>query len=92
MTDGKLRVKSDTITRTIVLFVALINQVIVLFGGDALPFDDNQIYSACSTILTVGASLRCWWKNNSFTTSALKADLKLNMHKRDLAAQRARRD
>lgn len=90
MTSGKLRVKRDTIARTVVLFVALANQIFVIFGGDALPFDDSQVYEAVSCILTVGASLRCWYKNQSFSQPALRADLKLNMYRRDLASQKER--
>lgn len=90
MTSGKLRVKRDTIARTVVLFIALMNQIFVIFGGDALPFDDTQIYEAVSCVLTVCASLRCWYKNQSFSQPALKADLKLTMYRRDLAFQRER--
>ena len=73
---GRPRPSRGTMARTIVLFVALINQVIILLGGDALPFDDTQVYEAASTLLTVGAAVAAWWKNNSFTQKAILNDLK----------------
>lgn len=71
----------ETIIRTIFLFVALANQVVVLFGGNALPFADDQIYEAISTAVTVAISLACWWKNQSFTEAAIEADFFLDMLK-----------
>ncbi len=65
-------VKSDTIMRTIVLFVALINQLLTAFKVNHLPIDDDQI----ATIITLCASLWAWWKNNSFTPAAINADEK----------------
>ena len=82
---GRPKPSRGTIVRTIVLFVALINQVIILLGGDALPFDDTHVYEFVSTLLTTGAALAAWWKNNSFTERAILNDLKLAMRRRDKA-------
>ena len=64
----------DTIIRTVVLAVALINQVLTVFGKNPLPFSDEAIYEALSLAATAGASLWAWWKNNSFTSQAVEAD------------------
>lgn len=85
MSNEKLKPSRATITRTAVLFIALINQVIVIYGGEALPFTDSQIYEAVSTVLTVYAALASWWHNNSFSSPALQADLKLEAYKHDKA-------
>lgn len=69
-----MRIKSDTIARTIVLVLALINQVLAILGKEALPFTNDEVYQLVSLIATVGASAIAWWKNNSFTKSAIKAD------------------
>ena len=37
-----MNVKKSTIIRSIVLAVALINQVVTLFGANPLPFSDEQ--------------------------------------------------
>ena len=41
------------IVRVAALIVVLINQVLVGFGFDPLPFSDDQIYEALSTVATV---------------------------------------
>lgn len=90
MSKVKLNPSRGTIARTVVLFAALANQVFVLLGGDALPFDDTQIYEAVSCVLTVGAALLSWWKNQSFTQAAILADCHLKMRRRDIASRKER--
>lgn len=67
-------VKTETIIRTIVLAVALINQGLTLFGYCPLPFESAEVEAGVSLVLTTFASLWAWWKNNSFTEKAIKAD------------------
>lgn len=67
-------VKTETIIRTVVLAVALINQILTIFGVNILPITDDQIATVISTAATIGASVWAWWKNNSFTKNAIEAD------------------
>ena len=67
-------VSKETIARTVVLIVALVNQFLTIFGWNPLPFGDDAVYEGASMLLTVGASLWAWWKNNSFTKAAIAAD------------------
>ena len=67
-------VKSDTIARTVVLALALINQVLAIVGKDALPFTEDNVYQICTLIATLITSGIAWWKNNSFTQAAIEAD------------------
>lgn len=60
--------------RTIVLIVALINQGLNMAGLDVLPFAEEQVADAVTTLFTVVASIWAWWKNNSFTSKAQEAD------------------
>ena len=69
-----MRVKKETIIRTIVLAVALINQVLVSTGKSPLPYADDELAELLSSLFSVGASIWAWWKNNSFTQNALCAD------------------
>ena len=53
-------VKSDTIARTFVLALALINQVLAIVGKDALPFTEDSVYQICTliaTLITSGISI-----------------------------------
>lgn len=67
-------VKTETIVRTVVLVVALINQCLTAAGKSIIPVSDEQVAEIVSLIITIGASLWAWWKNNSFTKNAIKAD------------------
>lgn len=67
-------VKLDTIIRTVVLIVALINQGLTMSGHSLLPISDEQISDIITLSFTIGASLWAWWKNNSFTKKAIEAD------------------
>lgn len=67
-------VSKETIARTIILAVALINQILVVLGINPLPFAEEELYNIISTIATAAAALWTWWKNNSFSPEAIQAD------------------
>lgn len=66
--------KKGTIVRTAVLTFALVNQILTIAGVNPLPFTNEEFEAGFSMMLTVGASLWSWWKNNSFTKNAIEAD------------------
>ena len=66
--------KKDTIIRTIVLGIALLNQIFAMFGVSQLDIDDDVIYQLVTAIATIGSAVWAWWKNNSFTEAAQEAD------------------
>lgn len=76
-------VKTETIVRTVILIVALINQALTVAGKSLLPITDDQITEVITLAITIGASLWAWWKNNSFTQPAIKADEILKDLKRE---------
>lgn len=75
--ETTMKVKPDTIARTIVLVLALVNQILAILGKGTLVIAENDIYQVCTLICTIGAAVWSWWKNNSFTKAALVADEKL---------------
>ena len=73
-------VSSGTITRTIILLLALVNQILAYFGISPLQIADEDIGTVVTILFTAGASVAAWWKNNSFTKTAIQADeLKRNL-------------
>ena len=64
----------ETIIRTVILIVALLNQVLVITGHSIFPVDEQQITELISVAFTVVTALVAWWKNNSFTAEAIEAD------------------
>ena len=69
-----MKVKTETIIRTIVLILALINQALAIMGKQAIPVTEDEVYQLVTLLITIGAALWSWWKNNSFTLPAIKAD------------------
>jgi SPP1 family holin len=69
-----MKATKSTIARTVVLIVALINQVLTMSGYNPLPWSETEVYEGITLILTVASSLYAWWKNNSFTKAAITAD------------------
>lgn len=69
-----MKVTSGTIARTVVLALALINQLLTAFGYNMIDISTETINTLISTIFTVVTALIAFWKNNSFTQAALEAD------------------
>ena len=67
-------ISKSTIARSVALIVVLINQGLVLFGKEMLPFTEDEVYQGVSMVLTVVMAIMAWWKNNSFTNVAIEAD------------------
>ena len=74
-------VTTETIIRTIILVIALVNQVLTSLGKNPLPFSDDLIYEAVTLVVTIVASVWAWWKNNSFTKEAIEADAEMKAKK-----------
>lgn len=62
-----------TITRTVLIIIALVNQGLVITGKNPLPFEDGQIAQVISFGFTTVTALIAWWKNNNFTQEAKEA-------------------
>ena len=69
-----MKITAETIARTIVLVIALLNQIFAIFGRDQIPIAEDNIYQLVSILFTIGAAVWSWWKNNSVTKNAVKAD------------------
>lgn len=78
-----MNVKTDTIARTIVLILALLNQVLAVAGKGTLDIAENDIYQLVSLGATVVTAIWAWWKNNSFTKPAIAADYYMKKLKGD---------
>jgi SPP1 family holin len=60
-------VDRGTLIRSFVLFVALINQTLVIFGKSPLPLDSELVEQFVAITFTVVSSLIAWFKNNYIT-------------------------
>ena len=72
--NNKMNITSGTIARTIILVLALLNQLLTATGHSVINISDESVNTLISTGFTIVTAVIAWWKNNSFTQSALKAD------------------
>ena len=72
--NNKMNITSGTIARTIILVLALLNQILTATGHSVINISDESINTLISTGFTIVTAIVAWWKNNSFSQSALKAD------------------
>jgi len=56
-----------TVIRTLVLFVALINQFLVSFGLYEIPGTAEEQTAFVSTVFTIIMAIIAWFKNNYIT-------------------------
>lgn len=68
------KIKKETFIRTIIAAVTMINYILTASGKNPLPWSETELYEILSASIAVAAEIWVWWKNNSFTKPALKAD------------------
>lgn len=66
--------RKETLIRTVILILALVNQFLMLKGYSILPIEETEVNELISVAWTVVSALVAWWKNNSFTPEAIEAD------------------
>lgn len=64
------RIDSGTISRFLVLLLALVNQGLTMFGHPVLNIDDTTITQLVSLAWTAGSAIWCYWKDNDVTAKA----------------------
>lgn len=69
-----MNISAGTIARTIILGLALTNQVLTATGHNVIDISDDTVNTLISTGFTVVTAVVAWWKNNSFTSAAIEAD------------------
>lgn len=69
-----MKIKTETLIRTVVTFFVLVNSILVILGRDKLPWSEDEMYTGISAAAAAVTTLWSWWKNNSVTKNAIKAD------------------
>ena len=67
-------IKKSTIVRTVALLLVLINLVLKACGVNLIPIDEGKIYTVVELLIELAVIVVAFWKNNSFTPKAIKAD------------------
>ena len=69
-----MKVTKSTIIRTIMLVLVIVNIVLERCGIDVIPTDEYTITMIVETLIELAIIVVAWWKNNSYTQNAIKAD------------------
>lgn len=69
-----MRITKSTLVRLVLVFVVAINFILEKCGVDIIPADENTVLMFVETVLEIGVIAVGFWKNNSFTENAIKAD------------------
>lgn len=69
-----MKVSKSTIVRTILVVLAILNFALEKFGIDIIPTNEVAIAMFVETAVEIAALAVGFWKNNSFTQAAIKAD------------------
>lgn len=69
-----MKITKGTIVRTILFVVAITNFVLERVGVDLIPVDESMVLMFVETAIEIAFLAVGFWKNNSFTDKAIKAD------------------
>ena len=69
-----MRITKSTLVRLVLVLVVAINFFLEKCGVDIIPADENTVLMFVETALEIGVIAVGFWKNNSFTENAIKAD------------------
>lgn len=69
-----MKITKGTIIRTILLLIAIINIGLQHFGIDVIKVDESEVASLLEYIVQIAIIAVGFWKNNSYTDKAIKAD------------------
>lgn len=83
-----MNISKETLIRTILTFIALLNIILTMFGKNPLPWSEDEIYVGISAVASFLTTAWSWWKNNSFTKAAIKADEYLNEIKKSQESEK----
>ena len=69
-----MKISKSTIVRTILVFLVIINFVLERMGIDVIPADEYTVLMFVETGIEIAVIVVGFWKNNSFSKKAIKAD------------------
>lgn len=78
-----MKISKGTIIRTILMILVIVNIILERNGIDVIPADESTITMFVETLIEIAVLGVSFWKNNSFSKNAIKADEFLKKLKED---------
>lgn len=69
-----MKISKGTIVRTLALALVLLNMLLKALGKPIIDIDEGSILYWVEYIIEIAVILVTFWKNNSFSPAAIKAD------------------
>ena len=69
-----MKISKGTIVRTIMIVLVIVNMILKRLGFDVLNIEEGTVSAFVETVLEIAVIAVSFWKNNSFSENALKAD------------------
>jgi len=69
-----MKISKGTIVRTIMIVLVIVNMVLGRMGYDIINVDENEILELVETLIEIAVIVVGFWKNNSYTEKAIRAD------------------
>lgn len=69
-----MKISKGTIVRTIMVVIVIVNMILKHFGIDVINVSESEILSLIEAVIEIATIIVAFWKNNSFTENAIKAD------------------
>lgn len=69
-----MAITKGTIVRTICIAIVIINLILQKLGIDVINVSESTVLSAVEMLIEVAVIIVGFWKNNSYTEKAIKAD------------------
>jgi SPP1 family holin len=69
-----MKISKGTLVRTILIVIVLLNIILEKLGVDVIQADESEIAMLVETIIKIAVIVVGFWKNNSFSEKAIKAD------------------
>ena len=69
-----MKISKGTIVRTVMLVIVIINLVLKQLGHDLINVSESEILSTVEMLIELAVIVVSFWKNNSYTQNAIKAD------------------
>lgn len=69
-----MQISKSTIIRTILVILVIVNIILERCGIDVIPADEYTITMLVETAIEIAIIAVGFWKNNSFSKKAIKAD------------------
>lgn len=67
-------ISKGTIVRTIMLLIVIVNLILKACGKPLIDIEEHTLFYWLEVVLEIGVIITTFWKNNSFSKAAIRAD------------------